>query len=69
MSPLLFYREQAEQQRLAAASATLENVRACCQRAFEGWSALAAHSEWSKTGDWKCSQASCSTRLRTPTEG
>lgn len=50
MSPLLFYREQAEQQRLAAASATLENVRDRCQRAFEAWSALAARSERAENG-------------------
>lgn len=45
MSPLPFYREQAERQQSAADEATLENVRARCQRAADAWTALADRSE------------------------
>lgn len=45
MSPLLFYREQAAQQQLAADAATLQNVRERCQRASDTWAALAERSE------------------------
>lgn len=45
MSPLLFYREQAAQQRAAADAATLQNVRERCKRASDAWTALAVRSE------------------------
>ena len=45
MSPLIFYREQAAQQQIAADAATLQNVRERCQRAAEAWAALADRSE------------------------
>lgn len=45
MSPLLFYRQQADQQRAAADAATLENVKERYQRASDGWAALAARTE------------------------
>lgn len=45
MSPLLFYRQQAEQQKAAADASPLQNVRERCQRASDAWSALAARTE------------------------
>ena len=45
MSPLMFYREQAAQQQLAADAATLDNVRERCQRAADAWLGLANRSE------------------------
>lgn len=45
MSPLLFYREQTQQQQAAADAATLQNVKERCQRASDAWAALAARAE------------------------
>ena len=49
MSPLIFYREQAAQQQIAADAATLQNVRERCQRAADAWTALADRSERADT--------------------
>ncbi|MDT7933553.1 MAG: hypothetical protein RQ833_02980 [Sphingomonadaceae bacterium] len=49
MSPIVFYREQAAQQQLAADAAALQNVRERCQRASDAWTALAERSEKSQT--------------------
>ncbi len=45
MSPHLFYRDQADQQQVAADNATLENVRNRSQRASNAWAVLATRSE------------------------
>ncbi len=45
MSPLLFYREQAARQKVAADAATLPNVRERCRQASDAWTALALRSE------------------------
>lgn len=46
---LQLYRDEAERQRLAAASSTLQNVRERCERAALAWDALAVRSERADT--------------------
>ena len=45
MSPLLFYRQQAQHQQAAADASTLQNLKERCQRASDAWAALAERAE------------------------
>lgn len=48
MSPLVFYQQQADQQKAAANASPLQNVKERCQRASDAWAALADRTERSE---------------------